>query len=221
MSAAVSATAAEARRLVPFAEVRRVLTEEVGEEVAAHVSDVLAEVPTLDPEADDPAELELADTLNRTLYELNRMNHPQHSGDNSWEVRTGRAVELNVYAHVQAALMQVLERLAGTKDRADELRGHLIDCVDEGAAYVLAQVRPEWAHEDAEKALEQHPTAVLVRRLLDEQPDSRAYEAMVAQLVAAGAMWWCGECDWHTVSVADTCGNCASPRPEQADRPAA
>lgn len=211
--------------LVSAHEVHRILAEEVAPEVAAHVFDVLAEAPEPAAVPVSPTEkydVQVADMLAAQLYALNAIDPDNKAGanavyasDNTWLVERGEAAELTVYGHVSAALMQVLRRLTTSEERADQLRDALSDSQD--TAYSLRQLRLEWVAEDREAAIEAHPVTKLVRALLDAQRGEEAYEAMQAQLVAAGAMWLCGECSSGNEAPRTECEMCMSPQNAQDD----
>jgi hypothetical protein len=101
----------------------------------------------------DRVDVAAADILANTLRELNMLNAgfgpggDRYTVDSTGLVRRGEATELSPYAHVEAAIMVALSRLAGTPERAQELRRHLFDG---DTTDVLARLGENWAHEDAE-----------------------------------------------------------------------
>lgn len=112
----------------------------------------------MNDDTDDTERVDIvaADILANALQELNMLDTGKfgpgghrYTVDNTGFVRRGEATELSPYAHVEAALMVALTRLAGAPERVEELRRHLFDG---DTADILASLRKTWAQEDAERA---------------------------------------------------------------------
>lgn len=165
---------------------------------------------------DNPGDLAAAEALNRTLWELNRLDPENvagvdalYAGDNTSVART--CAELSPYAHVQAALMVPLIRLAGSVERAEELRYHLADN-GESVAYNLRLARDAWAAVDALK----DPVEDAVNALYDAARDPHTVTVLDRLTERAGLVWVCGEpCGWRNPSHTDTCDECDKPRPAE------
>jgi hypothetical protein len=106
------------------------------------------------------ADIRAAEILGHALYELNGITPDDNAGnvryasDNTYQVRTGKVDELSPYAHVGAALMVPLTRLAGSEERAWELRDVLVDN-DCNVRSALEYLGPIWAEEDSEQAAQE------------------------------------------------------------------
>lgn len=89
---------------------------------------------TDDTDDTERVDIVAADILANALQELNMLDTGKfgrgghrYTVDNTGFVRRGEATELSPYAHVEAALMVALTRLAGAPERVEELRRHLFD----------------------------------------------------------------------------------------------